>query len=248
MKTIVFSALFITVAVFSWAAEWETYEVIDKLLTISEPGEPVIYENFVIFTAKSDLRRVGVAFAHENFSTIYWYRHLLITQDPLDAPIPPGKKVPDPYKESGLQFYVYQVPENINMLEYRLVINGLWTIDPVNLRTRRDPASGLTWSLLSIPPRQKIHDPLKGLPKGLNFLFKGPPGETVTVAGNFNGWDPFMYELKEDPAGVYSTIIPLPPGTYQYVFFLKGQRYLDIYNSRRAYSREGNAVSEIVIQ
>jgi hypothetical protein len=57
-----------------------------------------------------------------------------------------------------------------------------------------------------------------------------------------------MYELIEYPAGNYSLAIPLPPGTYQYVFFHRGERYLDPYNFRRAYTREGNAASEAVIE
>jgi len=247
MKTIVSIVLFTMIAAFSWAADWESYEVIDRLLTLPGAGAPVIFEDMVIFTAPSSLRRVGVAFAHENFSNVYWFRQLLIPQDRLVAPIPPGKKFPDPYKDSGFQFHVYQVPENVNELEYRLVISGLWTVDPTNSRTRRDPVSGLVLSVISIPPRPSRPNPLKGLPEGLNFSFKGPPGETVTVAGNFNGWDPFMYELKEGPAGVYSINIPLPPGIYQYVFFHRGQRYTDPYNPARIYSRDGSAASVIEI-
>jgi len=247
MKTIGICVLFIIIASFSWADDWETYEIIDRLLTIREPGAPVIYENFVIFTAASNLRNVAVAFAHENFTPVYWFKRLVVSQDWSEPVILPGEKVPSPYKDSGLQFYVYQVPDNLRELEYRLIVNGLWTIDPANPKSRRDPVSGLTMSVLSIPARPPNYNPLNGLPQGLNFTFKGPPGETVTVAGNFNGWDPFMYELKEGPAGFYTITIPLPPGVYQYVFFHKGQRFVDPHNPRRIYSRDGSAASEIVI-
>jgi len=159
MKTIVLIVLFAMIAAFSWAADWETYEIVDRLLSLSGPGAPIIYGNSVIFTASSNLRKVGVAFAHENFSNVYWFRQLLIPQDQLGAPIPPGKKVPDPYKDSGIQFHVYQVPDYINKLEYRLIINGLWTVDPVNSQTYRDRVSGLTWSVLSIPSRPSRPDP-----------------------------------------------------------------------------------------
>jgi len=247
MKTIALPVLFILIASFSWAADWESYELVDRLLTIHEPGMPVVHENFVIFTADSSLRRVGVAFAHENFSNVYWFTRLLVSQDFLNPIILPGQKFPDPHKDSGMQFHVYQLPDNLRELEYRLIVNGLWTIDPANPLTRRDPVSGLAMSVLSLPYRTRNHSPLDGLPEGLNFLFRGPPGETVTVAGNFNGWDPFMYALRENPAGVYSILIPLPPGTYQYVFFHNGQRYVDPYNPRRIYSRDGGAASEIVV-
>jgi hypothetical protein len=248
MKRVGIVLLFAFIAAFAWAAEWESFELIDRLLTLPGPGAPVIFEDYVIFTASSALNRVGVAFAYEDFSRTYWFRQLLVPQDPLDAPIPPGKKVPDPHKDSGLLFYVHKIPEKIKELEYRLVVNGLWTVDPANSGIRRDPVSGLSVSVLSLPQKTQYPDLLSGPPGSLSFSFKGPPGEIVSVAGNFNGWDPFMYELAEGPAGVYSLNLPLPPGTYQYVFFHRGQRFVDPYNPRRTYSRDGSAASEVVIQ
>ena len=251
MKTIGFLTLLLLAASFSPvtanAAEWETYEMVDRLLSQKKPGAPVIYDNYVIFTADSSLRRVGIAFAHEYFSKVHWFTRLLTPQDRLNAPIPQGKKEPDPFIDSGIQFYVYQVPEYLNELEYRLVINGLWTVDPSHDRTRRDPVSGLGLSFLSFPARKSSPSPLNGLPEGLNFTFKGEPGETVTVAGNFNSWDPFMYELKEGPAGIYSLNIPLPPGKYQYVFFYRGKRHTDPNNPRRIYAKNGSAASELIV-
>ena len=226
----------------------ESYHLIDRLLSLPGPGVPEILDDLVIFTASSSLRRVGVAFAGEGFSKVHWFRQLLIPQDPLGAPIPSGAKAPDPYKDSGILFYVHQIAEDTRELEYRLIIDGLWTIDPANPQSRRDSVSGLACSVISIPSREIKPNPLKGPPGSLSFSFKGPPGETVSVAGSFNSWDPFMYELREGPAGVYTINIPLPPGRYQYVFFHRGERYLDPYNSNRVYSKEGKPASEIVIQ
>jgi len=228
-------------------ADLESTDVVNRLFSIQEPGSPIIQGNTVIFTADSSHRRVGVAFAHDNFSTVYWFTKLLVPQDRMNPVLLPGQRVPDPLKDSGIQYYAYEVPEHINELEYRLVINGLWTTDPSNSQVRRDPVSGLNLSVLSLPPRAISLNPARGLPEGLHFTFNGPPGEIVTVAGSFNAWDPFMFELKEGPAGTYSLILPLPPGTYYYVFFHRGQRILDQNNSRRAYARDGTAVSEVVI-
>jgi hypothetical protein len=235
------------IASFSWAADWETYELIDRLLTIREPSAPVIHEDFVIFTAASSIRRIGVAFAHENFTTIHWYTQLNTSQDRMNPIILPGEKFPSPYKDSGLQFFVFQVPNSLRDVEYRLVVNGLWTIDPANSQFRRDPVSGLSMSVVSMPQRPANFHPLNGMPEGLDFTFRGPPGETVTVGGSFNNWDPFMYELKEGPAGYYTLRIPLPPGVYQYVFFHRGQRFTDPHNPSRTYSRNGMPSSEVII-
>ena len=246
MKTIGILCLLIIIAAFSWADDWETFAVVDRLLSIHEPSAPVIVDGHVIFTASSSLRRIGVAFSHENFSNVHWFRPLFIPLDRLNENFDP-LVTPNSLMDSGLQFHVQPLPLDMKELEYRLVINGLWTVDPLNPQTRRDLVSGLAMSVLRLPYRPLPPNPLNGLPEGLNFTFRGPPGEIITVAGNFNGWDPFMYELTETPEGVYSITIPLPPGTYQYIFYYRGQRYVDPYNPRRIYARDGGAASEIVI-
>ena len=224
----------------------ESYKVTDYLLNLKEPAPPAFIEDMVVFTASSSLRRVGIAFADEGFYRVHWFRQMKISKDPLE--LPPKPKKEDLYKDSGLLFYVHKPPEGAAEVEYRLIINGLWTTDPANPNTRRDGNSGLTWSTLALPPREPELHPLNGPPGSLSFVFKGPPGETVSVGGSFNGWDPFMYELKEGPAGNYTINIPLPPGRYQYVFFHRGQRYLDPNNTSRVYSKDGRAANEIIIQ
>ncbi|MDR0303056.1 MAG: isoamylase [Treponema sp.] len=247
MKTIYAFVFFTMIAAFPLAAEWETYELIDRLLGIQEPCAPVVHENSVIFTASSEMGKVGIAFAHEKFANVYWFKQLMVSQDRLAPVFLPGQKYPDPYKDSGILFYVYQVPEEFLEVEYRLVVNGLWTIDPLNSQYKKDPVSGLNFSTVSIQPRPSKSNPLKGLPNGLIFTFNAPAGETVTVAGDFNGWDPFMYELKEYPAGVYSITLPLPPGKHQYVFFHRGRRFADPHNPNRVYAKDGSAASLIVV-
>jgi hypothetical protein len=247
MKTIFTFVIFTLIAVFPLAAEWETYEIIDRIMALPGPCAPVVYENAVIFSAPSSLKKVGIAFAHEKFAKIYWFKKLVVSQDWLSPVILPGQLVPDPYKDSGILFYVFEAPEDMLELEYRIVINGLWVTDPLNSRSRIDPVSGLVFSTVQIPPRRLRPNPLKGLPDGLTFTFNAPAGESVTVAGDFNGWDPFMYELKEYPAGVYTITLALPPGTHQYVFFHRGRRHTDPNNPARVYAKDGSAASVIAV-
>ncbi|MCL2720545.1 MAG: glycogen-binding domain-containing protein [Treponema sp.] len=251
MKTIYIFVILLLLASFpaetASASEWETYDVVNRLLSIQAPSAPVIQDNWAIFTADSSIRRVGIAFAHEDFATVYWFRQLQIPNNRINPVILPGEKFPSSHMDSGIKFHVQKIPDHARELEYRLVIDGLWTVDPYNDLVRRDPVSGLTLSVLRLPQRQVRPNPLDGLPAGLNFTYIAPPGESVYVAGTFNSWDPFMYELREGPAGVYSLVLPLPPGTYHYVFFHRGQRHADPYNPRRVYARDGSAASEIVV-
>ena len=149
MKTITAVSLLLFIIGNIGAVDTESYQFIDYLLNIEGPGSPRLFEDGVIFTAPSSYRNVGVAFAHEGFSTVYWFKRLM-TPDPDAKP----QKTGVPYRDSGMLFYVYTVPAELVELEYRLVIDGLWTIDPANPRYRIDSA-GLSRSLVVIPVTQK---------------------------------------------------------------------------------------------
>jgi hypothetical protein len=230
------------------AVDTDSYQFIDHLLGLTGPGKPEIYEDGVLFTASSSFRRVGIAFAHEGFSKVYWFKKLLVTRDDI---IPGTVKLKDPldaYRDSGILFHVYTVPGDIRELEYRLIIDGLWTVDPLNPQYRMDPQSGIVRSTVALPEIKRATSTFDGPPGSLSFSYQAPPGEIITVAGTFNGWDPFMYELRETGPGTYGLILPLPPGVYHYVFFHRGQRILDPNNHNRVYTAEGKSASEAVVR
>jgi hypothetical protein len=248
MRKIMILTLLIAIIGNIEAIDMESYQFINHLLNIQEPAAPEVFEDGVIFTAPSAHRRVGVSFAHEGFARVYWFRQLLKAKDTLTRKEERSKNIGDQYRDSGILFYAYTVPPELRELEYRLVIDGLWTTDPLNPRYRIDQKSGIVRSTLTMPEVGKTPAAFDGPPGTLSFNYQAPSGETVTVAGSFNGWDPFMYELRETAPGFYTLTLPLPPGTYHYVFFHRGQRILDPYNNNRAYNIEGLAATEAVVR
>jgi hypothetical protein len=230
------------------AADTESYQFIDHLLGLTAPKAPEVFEDTVIFTASSSYRRVGVAFAHEGFKKVYWFKKLMVSNENASPWI--NEKPPkDLYVDSGILFYVFTIPEDLTVeLEYRLIIDGLWVQDPLNPQARRDGASGIARSVVALPRIKRPDSPNRGPEGTLNFTFYAESGETVTVAGTFNNWDPFMYELREVSPGRYALSLPLPPGTYQYTFFYRGERRLDPNNPRRVYTREGKAANEAAVE
>jgi hypothetical protein len=157
------------------------------------------------------------------------------------------KKKEEIYQDSGILFHALTIPHDMRELEYRLIVDGLWTVDPLNPQHRLDRNTGILRSLVTLPEPQEKPEPPDGSAGGLRFQYQGPPGEIVTVAGDFNSWDPFMYELIETSPGRYSIVIPLPRGTYHYVFYHRGQRNLDPYNPKVVYTNTGEPVSEVTI-
>jgi hypothetical protein len=245
MKSITAMLLLILTIGTIGAADLGSYQFIDHLLGLSKPGAPEIYEDSVIFTAPSSHRRVGIAFAFEGYGKVYWFRKLLIPRDPAKIAAEGKKKNVELNIDSGILFHVQTIPEGIRNLDYRMIIDGLWTQDPLNPLSVTGP-SGLSQSRIAVPDMPRPV-PAQETPGILSLSYTAPPGETVTVAGSFNSWDPFMYEMKETSPGFYSLSLPLPPGTYEYVFFHRGERIPDPHNRDKVYSREGKIASRRVV-
>jgi hypothetical protein len=248
MKKFILMMLLIVIIGNIEAVDTESYHFLDHLLGLNGPGAPEIYEDGVLFTAPSSYKRVGVAFAHENFTPIHWFRKLMISEDNRIPNPPKGIGPPPAYTDSGLLFLIYTPPAAIQELEYRIVIDGLWTADPLNPQVRLDRKSGTSRSVIAMPQIERPPTPYDGPPGALSFAFEALPGETVTVAGSFNGWDPFMYPLREISPGRYALTIPLLSGVYQYVFYYRGERVPDPNNPDWVYTREGAIASEAVVK
>lgn len=193
---------------------------------------PKLVDKYIIFTAKADARHVAIAFEHENYAKLHSFRRLI------------------PDKESGsvllepLLFYIMELPEDKDTLKYRLVVDGLWTSDPVNKNEEFDPEMRVTVSTLTFPPR---HDIKTRIIDGriIKFAYVGEPHKKISVAGSFNNWDPFMYFMKESSDGVYELSLPLPKGTHIYSYFLGTKMYVDSTNPSRYYSVDGKVASVI---
>ncbi|MCL2602035.1 MAG: isoamylase [Treponema sp.] len=247
MKTFIASALLILIIGNIEAADIETYQFIDHLRGIVEPRSPEVVGNAVIFTASSTYQRVGVSFAYEGFSQVHWFQQLMLPRDNAEL-IKDGKKIKNiaPYVDSGILFHVHAIPEGVSHLDYRLVINGLWTADPLNPLTVTGTA-GIVQSRVALPAQIQAALAAAQQTGSFQFTFRGTPGETVTVAGSFNNWDPFMFPLREVRPGVFTLMLPLPPGRFQYAFVYQGQQIPDPANLRLLYTHYRGVVSEAII-
>ena len=234
MKQLPVLLLACALSVRAGALDMESIRFVDRLLAIAEPSAPQIFDEAVIFTASAAQRRLGVAFAHEGFGKVHWFKKL----DSANARS----------KGPGILFLAYEYPRNLSELEYRLIADGLWTTDPWNPPARMDGNSGIGYSVVSLPASSKPAATAGQADGLLRFYFETAPGETVALAGTFNNWDPFMYELREESPGRYSLSLPLPPGVHRYAFYHRGERVLDPSNPRKVYAKDGKPASEIVVQ
>jgi 1,4-alpha-glucan branching enzyme len=55
------------------------------------------------------------------------------------------------------------------------------------------------------------------------FRLDSPEAKEVFLAGDFNNWDFQKYPMKREANGVWKRVTLLPPGKYEYKFFVDGR-------------------------
>ena len=63
--------------------------------------------------------------------------------------------------------------------------------------------------------------------KRITFKLNAPDAQCVSLAGNFNSWDPEMHPLKKSSAGLWKKMVSLSPGRYEYRFIVDGEWHDD---------------------
>lgn len=191
--------------------------------------KPEIFGNYVLFSywEPKPIRHVGIAFEHEGFRITHTFLK----------------------NSEGVFILPYPLPRNEAFLNYRIIVDGLWMDDPKAPSFKIDHY-GQRISTLPLPYRDTRGEPApRVLPDGkTTFVYYGPPGRSVYLAGSFNGWDPFLYPLSETAPGMYQVTLPLPPGDHLYAYFSDGLRLTDPLNPKKGFLPNGQEASLISLR
>ncbi len=57
------------------------------------------------------------------------------------------------------------------------------------------------------------------------FRFRDPHASTVTLAGDFNGWNTTSHPLEHRAEDLWVLEVDLPPGRHEYKFFVDGAQW-----------------------
>jgi hypothetical protein len=174
------------------------------------------------YQASEPVRLVGARFAHEDYRVFHIYFR----------------------NENDVFLLLLDVPEEVKELRYRLVVDGLWINDPFNPHFEED-AFGRVFSLFDLRdrPARAAVSPEIHRDGSVTFLFLTLPDRAVSVAGDFNNWDPFWHRMRESNPGEYHLTVRMPPGQHFYYFVVNGRRVLDPINQETARDYEGFRVS-----
>ena len=213
--------------------DYQPYEL-DKLIhEIENPGAPVVTEDYIIFTAPTNHRNVGIVFDFENYQTIHPFQILMKTDED-------GNKTP------VHMFYCYERKHKIENIRYRLIMDGLWSVDPLNPNKVYDEDLNLYFSVVS--DLGKIYEYTeKQKDDSIRFIYKGEEGLDLHLAGTFTNWDPWIYSLEETSPGFYELSLPLPTGKYYYNYYIGLTPILDNTNPDKVYTLDGRSASVIIV-
>ncbi len=209
---------------------------------ISKPGAPVISGKYAVFTAPGNVRHTGIVFEHESYKKIHNFNRLII-RDEFGEPL---RNENGTYADTTL-FFILEIPPETTEIRYRIVRDGVWTADPFNPKSEYDITTGTKVSVLPVE-YYKIYETSSEEEKYVRFVYQGKSGEKIRLAGSFNNWDPFMYEMKEVAQGKYELLLPLPKGTWYYAFFQGMTQIHDTSATEKVYTKDGRVASVITVQ
>jgi hypothetical protein len=178
------------------------------------------------YAPEHPVRFVGVRFSHESWKVLHSYsvnEHKVFVLD-------------------------YPIPEGIREIRYRIVVDGLWMADPANPLVESD-TMGEEFSVFTLDkePYRPTVNPRRERDGEITFTFRGASGRRVSIAGDFNNWDPFMDYLAEKAPGTYSITFRMLAGRHWYFFFSEGQRIIDMANPETGFDPDGNTVSSFAL-
>lgn len=222
---------FIAFSVF--AVEKNQYTIDTILKEIRTVGKPYISNGYIVFTANNNARHIGIAFDFENYKTIHSFEKLI-------------SYTIDNEERDSIMFYLLPLPENSQKVSYRMIIDGLWTTDPIN-PAKEYNREARTWISTVSYPDTTIEKTLSS-ENMVKFVYHGKSGEKIRLAGSFTNWDSFIYYLTETTPGHYEIDLPLPSGTYYYTFYNGLDVILDEKNPNKVYTQEGRVACVLDVQ
>jgi 1,4-alpha-glucan branching enzyme len=79
------------------------------------------------------------------------------------------------------------------------------------------------------------------------FLLEAPQAKEVVLMGDFNNWGDNIHHMNKDSNGVWSKIVLIPSGRYEYKFLVDGEWWHDPNNKEVCYNKHGTLNSIITV-
>ncbi len=100
-----------------------------------------------------------------------------------------------------------------------VAIVGLFRLAPERIVEVPIPVIGSQAQTASLMPGQETK-------VFVRLVLLQPGARSVSVAGDFNGWNPDQTKLERSESGMWTATIVLKPGRYQYMFVIDGKQWI----------------------
>ncbi len=184
---------------------------------------PLILSNSILFFYKGSAKSVQIAGDFNN-----WQNNLQM-------------------EESRSNIWVLSLKNRIpaGKYKYRFKVDGFWIADPLN----PDHEFDMGRQKLSILNLTNEFIPNKKFPFWISnntyiFQYQNTNANIITIAGDFNNWNPFSHQLIHKGAGIFEIELELDPKEiYLYSFVKDGIWIYDPNNSKQYRNAQNRPVS-----
>jgi len=82
----------------------------------------------------------------------------------------------------------------------------------------------------------------------VTFSYSAPEARTVSLVGDFTGWQQAPISMKKDKAGRWTKTVSLPPGKYEYRLLVDGEWRNDPQCPNRTHNQYGDENCVCIIE
>lgn len=100
-----------------------------------------------------------------------------------------------------------------------VAVGGLLRFAPERIVEAPVPVAGSQTQSVSMTPEAEAR-------VFVRLVLLQPGARSVSVAGDFNGWNPGQTKLERTEGGMWTVTIALKPGRYQYMFVIDGKQWI----------------------
>lgn len=149
----------------------------------------------------------------------------------------------------GVWYYLITNPVKKKEIQYKFVVDGIWTSDPKNPLRAYDGNGSYLSVIESFTVPEGRHVSYR-LIDGSTVEFRtwNPTARMISLVGDFNHWNPEDDLLAKGRDGIWRVRKKLFPGVYRYKFIIDGEWLPDVYNSESASDDTGEVCSILEIK
>lgn len=137
---------------------------------------------------------------------------------------------------------------NKGKYRYLYLIDGVWVKDYLNNKSVYDHyGTELSYFEVFTPIIILKNNPVKVNDNKYIFYYENKSAKNVSIAGDFNNWNPFSFPMRKNKSGLWEVELYIPQGSYSYRFIVDGIHRKDPLGMTLVQDRFGDEVSYLTL-